>query len=85
MRQWMTYHDRKDTLLHLAGVFGAKNDHFHSLEVDFHGCGGTHAFGETVCRELTSVVDNEVWLAEVGKLLFSGADKHVVLRSRGKT
>jgi len=75
----VTCHDRKDALFHLAGILGTKNDHFHSLEVDFHGSCGTHTFGETVCRELTSVVDDEVWLAEVGKLLFGGPNKHVVL------
>lgn len=75
----MTCHDRKDALLHLPRVFGTKNDHFHSLEVDFHGCCGTHTFGETVSRELTGVVDDKVWLAEVGKLLLGGPNKHVVL------
>lgn len=74
-----TYHHREDTLLHLTRIFGTKDHHFHTLEVDFdRGC-GAHALGEAVSGELTGVVDDEVGLAELCELLFGGSDKHVVL------
>ena len=74
-----TYHDREDTLLHLTGVLSAKNDHLHPLEVDLDGGSGAHALGEAVGRELTSIVDDEVRLAKLRKLLLRWTDKHVVL------
>jgi len=71
-------HDGKDTLLHLAGVFRTEDDHLHTLEVDFNrGC-GTHTLRKTVGRELTSVVDDEVWFTKVGELLLGRADQHVM-------
>ena len=74
-----TYHHREDTLLHLTRIFGTKDHHFHTLEVDLDGSSGAHALGETVSRELAGVVDDEVGLAKVCELLFGGSDKHVVL------
>lgn len=71
-------HDGEDTLLHLTGVLGTEDDHLHALEVDLDGGGGGHSGGETVGRELASVVDDEVGLSEVGELLGGGTDKHVV-------
>ena len=73
------YHDGKDTLLHFSGVLRAKDDHFHTLEVDLHRGSATHALGETVGRELASIVDDEIGLAKGGQFLFSGADQHIVL------
>ena len=74
-----TYHHRENTLLHLTGIFGTKDHHFHTLEVDLDGGSGAHALGETVGRELTGVIDDEVRLAKLCELLFGGSDKHVVL------
>lgn len=74
-----TYHHREDTLLHLTRIFGTKDHHFHTLEVDFDGGSGAHALGETVGRELSGIVNDEVGLAKLGELLFGGSDKHVVL------
>ena len=48
-------HSGEDTLLHLAGILGTEDNHFHALEVDLHGCCGGHALGEAVGRELTSI------------------------------
>ena len=72
-------HDGEDTFLHLSCVLGTKDDHFHALEVDLNRSGGAHTLGESICRELAGIVDDEVWLAEVEELLFSRSDQHVVL------
>lgn len=74
-------HDGKDALFHLAGVLCTENDHFHSLKVDFDRGRRGHARRESVGGELTSVVDDKVGLAKVGKLLGCRADQHVVLSS----
>lgn len=73
-------HDREDSLLHLSSVFGTKNDHLHSLKVDLDRGGGGHTSGESIGRELTGVVDDEIWFAKVGELLGCRSDQHVVLR-----
>lgn len=72
-------HDREDTLLHLTGILGTEDDHLHSLEVDPDGGGGSHTGGESVGRELTSIVDDEIGLAEIFELLRSWSNEHVVL------
>ena len=74
------YHYRKDTLFHFTSVFSAKDDHLHTLKVYFNGSSRTHALCETVGRKLASVVDNEIGFPKVGELLFSRADKHVMLK-----
>jgi len=73
------HHNGEDSLLHFSGILCAENDHFHALEVDLNRGGRAHALGEAIGGELTSIVDDEVGLAKVGKLFISGADKHVVL------
>lgn len=72
-------HDGENTLLHLTGVLSTEDDHFHPLEVDSDGSGGSHASCESVGRELTSVVDDEIRLAEVFEFLRSWSNEHVVL------
>ena len=74
------YHDGEDTLLHLASVFRTKDDHLHALEVDFNRGGGGHALGESICRELSGIVDDEIGVTEVLKLFLRRTDEHVVLR-----
>ena len=74
------YHNRKDTLFHFTSVFSAKDDHLHTLKVYLDGSSRTHAFCETVGRKLTSIVDYEIGFTKVGELLFSRADKHVMLK-----
>ena len=71
-------HDRKDALFHLTGVLCAKNDHLHTLKVDFYRSGGAHALGETIGRELSSIVDDKIGFAEFLELLLGGTDEHVV-------
>ncbi len=73
------YHNGEDALLPFTGVLGAKDDHLHTFEVNLDGGCGAHAFGETVGRELTGVVDDEIRLAKVLELLFGWSDEHVVL------
>ena len=73
-----TNHDGEDTLLHLTGVLGTKDDHLHPLEVDLDARGRAHALGEAVRGELAGVVDDKVGLAKVGKLRLGRADEHVV-------
>ena len=73
------YHNREDTLLHFTRVFGAKDDHFHTLKVDLHRRSAAHTLGESVGRELASVVDDEVGLAKVRQFFLSRADQHIVL------
>jgi hypothetical protein len=75
----VTCHDTKDTFFHLTRVFSTKDDHLHTLKVDFDRGGGRHAFGETVGRELSSIVDNEIGLSKVCELFFGGTNKHVIL------
>ena len=74
-----THHDRKDTLLHLSGIFRTENDHFHALKVDLDGGRAAHALGEAVGRELAGVVNDKVRLAKVGEFFFRWTDQHVVL------
>ena len=74
------YHNRKDTLFHFTSVFGAKDDHFHTLEVYLDRSSRTHAFCEAIGRKLTSIVDNEIGFTKSVELLFSRADKHVMLK-----
>jgi len=59
-----TNHDREDALLHLAGVLCSENDHFHAFEIDLDRGRRAHAFGESVGRELTGVIDDEIRLAK---------------------
>lgn len=49
-----------------------------TLKVDLNRRRRGHTSGETVGRELTSVVDDKVWLAKVLELLARRADQHVV-------
>ena len=77
--RWTAHHNGEDALLHLAGVLGAQDDHLHALEVDLDGGRRAHSLGEAVGGELSSVVDDEVGLAEVLKLFFRRSDEHVVL------
>lgn len=72
-------HDREDTLLHLTGILGTEDDHLHSLEVDPDGGGGSHTGGESVGRELASIVDDEIGFAEIFEFLRSWSNEHVVL------
>ena len=73
-------HDGENTLLHLAGVLGTKDDHFHALEVDFDGRGGAHTLRESVGGELSGIVDDEVGFTKLEELLCGWSDQHVVLR-----
>lgn len=71
-------HDAEKAFLHLAGVLGAEDHHFPSLKVKIDAGGGGHEGGVTIAGEHSSVVDGEVWSAEILQLLFSGSDAHVV-------
>lgn len=66
----------EDTLLHLTGVLGTKDNHLLVGEVDSHGGGGGHTLSEAVGRERTSVVDDIVGV-EVLEFLTAWADQHV--------
>ena len=68
--------DGEDTLLHLTGVLGTKDDHLLLGEVDGDRGGRGHTLGEAVGGERASVVDDIVGV-EALKLLGRGADKHV--------
>jgi hypothetical protein len=78
-RRSSAYHDRKDTLLHFSGVLRAEDDHFHTLKVDLHRGRAAHTLGETVGRELASIVDDKVGLAECRQFFLSWADQHIIL------
>jgi len=73
------YHDREDTLLHLSSIFSAKDDHLHTLEIDFHRSRRTHALCESVSWKLASIVDDEIGLSKFCQLLWCGSDQHVML------
>lgn len=73
-------HDTEDTLLHLAGVLGTKDDHLHPLEIDPDGSARRHTRSEAVGGELAGVVDDEVWFSECFQFLRRRTDEHVVLR-----
>lgn len=77
----LAYHNAEDTLLHLTGVLGTKDNHLHTLEVDLNRGRAGHTGRETIGRELAGVVDDEIGLAPVGEFLLGRADKHVVLQS----
>ena len=66
----------EDTLLHLAGVLGAEDDHLLVGEVDGDRRGRGHADGVAVGREGAGVVDDIVGV-EVLELLAAWADEHV--------
>lgn len=51
-----TNHDGEDTLLHLSGVLGTKNDHLLPLEVNFNTSRTRHSRREPISRELTRVL-----------------------------
>ena len=72
-------HDAKDTFLHLSSVLSTEDDHLHAPEIDLDGGRRCHALRETVGRELTCVVDDEIWFTKVCQFLFRGSDEHVVL------
>lgn len=71
-------HYREDTLLHLSGILGTKDDHFHTFKVDLDGSCGAHTLGETIGRKLTGVVDDKIWFSKVCQFFLGGANKHVV-------
>jgi hypothetical protein len=77
--EMLAYHDAEDTLFHLTGIFSTEDNHFHALKVDLNRSGAGHAGSETVGRELTSIVDDEVRFTPVGEFFLGWADKHVVL------
>jgi hypothetical protein len=66
----------ENTLLHLTGVLGTQDNHLLLGEVDSHRRSRGHAFGETVGRERTGVVDDIVGM-EVLQLLARRADQHI--------
>lgn len=68
--------DGEDTLLHLTGVLGTKDDHLLLGEVDGNRGRRGHTSGESVGWEGTGVVDDIVGV-EVLQLLSRRADKHV--------
>ena len=74
-----TYHDGKDTLFHLTRILSTKDNHLHTLEVDLDGRSRAHTLRESVGRELASIVDDEVRLAEFQEFRLGGTDQHVVL------
>ena len=74
------YHNRKDAFFHFTSVFSSKDDHLHTLEVYLNGSSRTHAFCEAIGRKLTSIVDDEIGFTKGLELLFSRADKHVMLK-----
>lgn len=73
--------DREDSLLHLAGVLRAEDDHLSLGKVDGHGRRRGHALGEAVGRERPSVVDHIVWVEGL-ELLAGRADQHVAHEQR---
>ena len=72
-------HNGEDALLHLSCVLGTEDNHFHALEIDLDRGGRAHPLGESVGRELTGIVDDEIRFAEVAELLLGRSDQHVVL------
>ena len=68
----------EDALLHLAGVFGAKDDHFLVFEAQVDAGLRGHARGQPVGGELAGVVDHEVGRAEVRQFRLRGPDQHGV-------
>ena len=71
-------HDGKDSLLHLTGVLGAKNNHFTASKVERHRGGRGHSGGVSVCREAARVKNGKVRLAKLGEFLGSGTNEHIV-------
>lgn len=72
-------HNGEDSLLHLAGVLGAEDDHLALLEVQRH-CGVINNIGDVlVGSEFTSVEDVVVGsVLEIPvELGLSGSDQHV--------
>lgn len=68
--------DCEDTLLHLTGVLGSKNNHLLIRKVDGDGCSRGHTAGIPVGREGATIVDDIVRM-EVLQLLSRRADQHV--------
>lgn len=66
----------EDTLLHLTGILGAKNDHLLFGEVDSDGSGRGHTLSPSVGRERSGIVNDIVGM-EMLELLPVGSDKHV--------
>lgn len=66
----------EDTLLHLTGVLGTKDNHLLLGEVDSDGGWGSHTLSVSVGWERSGVVDGVIWV-EVLKILAIWADQHV--------
>lgn len=67
-------HDTEEALLHFTGIHGSKNDHLLPSNMEINASRGCHVVCVTVARELASIVDSEVWSAEILQLFFSGSD-----------
>lgn len=68
--------NRKDALLHLAGILAAEDDHLLLSKVNGNRRRRRHALGPSVRRERTRVV-NDIVRMEVLQLFALGPDKHV--------
>jgi len=66
----------ENTLLHLSGVLGTKDDHLLVGKVDGDRSSRGHTFGVSVCWERTSIVDGVVGV-EVLEVFRVRADQHV--------
>ena len=75
-------HHREDALFHFAGVFGAQDDEFASLQADIDAGAGGHLVRVRIGGKLAGVVDHVVGLAEIGRFFRRGTDQHVVHEQR---
>eukprot|EP00963_Diacronema_lutheri_P001856 scaffold116_cov334-Pavlova_lutheri.AAC.76 len=70
-------HEREYTLLHLPRVFRAEDNHLASAEMQADGGARGHV-ADRIGTALSRVVDDEVWILEVGQLFPGGPYQHVV-------
>ena len=67
-------HYTEKTLLHFPGVLGAEDDHFPPSKIKIYASRGCHVVGESITRELPSIVYSEVRSTEILQLFRCGSD-----------
>ena len=68
--------DREDSLLHLAGILGTKDDHLFLGKIDGDAGGAAHASGIAVGWEAAGIVDHIVGVESL-QLFSRWSDEHV--------
>ena len=75
-------HQREHAFFHLAGVFGAEDDHFAPLQANVDAGARSHLVRVRIGRELAGVVNHVIGLAEIRQFFGRGPNEHVAHEQR---